>query len=160
MFGPSLLFYPLFEGLPDVNTTYFMFMVVVLTDVLRWAPLIPLLMLECCPVGLTYLETNPLIVLIYDMECDVEMLMTIVNQWLLVRTPPDGPDVSNPFLYIALYCFECIVNRLEAHRIVNVTDWSSSKEGPMGNDYYVDKCLMCKARPVRLDCEMECTPVR
>ena len=35
MFGPSLLFYPLFEGLPDVNTTYFMFMVVVLTDVLR-----------------------------------------------------------------------------------------------------------------------------
>ena len=35
MFGPSLLFYPLFEGLPDVNTTYFMFMVVVLTGVLR-----------------------------------------------------------------------------------------------------------------------------
>ena len=35
MFGSSLLFYSLFEGLPDVNTTYFMFMVVVLTDVLR-----------------------------------------------------------------------------------------------------------------------------
>ena len=35
MFGPSLLFYPFFEDLPDVNTTYFMFMVVVLTDVLR-----------------------------------------------------------------------------------------------------------------------------
>ena len=35
MFGSSLLVYSLFEGLPDVNTTYFMFMVVVLTDVLR-----------------------------------------------------------------------------------------------------------------------------
>ena len=35
MLGSSLLFYSLFEGLPDVNTTYSMFMVVVLTDVLR-----------------------------------------------------------------------------------------------------------------------------
>ena len=94
---PTVL--PLFEGLPDVNTTYFMFMVVVLTDVLRWAPLIPLLMLECYPVGLTYLETNPIICidLRYGMRCwnvDDDR-----NQWLLVRTPPDGPDVSNPFVY-------------------------------------------------------------
>ena len=76
---PTVL--PLFEGLPDVNTTYFMFMVVVLTDVLRWARLIPLA--DVALLGWCIWRPTPLSELVHDMEWNVEMLMTIVTQWLL-----------------------------------------------------------------------------
>ena len=100
---PTVL--PLFEGLPDVNTTYFMFMVVVLTDVLRWAQLIPLAdvgMLSCW-VDVSGDQPLNCIDLRYGMRCwNVD---DDCNPVIAGEDAPRRTESFGPLLYIAPILF-------------------------------------------------------